>query len=94
VARNYAGVLGFLAFLTCVVRGLIHGSGPIGLLGAACWMMLIFAAVGSLIGWIAQRTVEESVRGRVAAEVAADQVESAPARPAVLAARAAANPAA
>lgn len=84
MARTYAGILGLLAFLTCVARGLIQGGGPVGVLGTACLTMAAFAVVGSLVGWIAQQTVEESVRGRVAAEVAAEaaaeQSASAPAR--------------
>lgn len=73
MARSYAGILGLLAFLTCLARGLIQGSGPIALLAMACLLLFVFAATGCVIGWIAQRTVEEAVRGRVEAEVAADQ---------------------
>jgi hypothetical protein len=49
------------------------------LLGAWC-SLLAFAAVGYVIGWVAGKTVEESVRGRIKAELAAEQPDE-PSRP-------------
>lgn len=70
MTRIYAGILGLLAFLTCVVRGLMHGESPMSILSAACGSLLVFAIVGSIVGWLAAQTVEEAVRGRLQAELA------------------------
>lgn len=73
MAHIYAGILGPLAFLSCLARGLIHGGGTESvLLGAWCGL-LVFAAAGYLIGWVAERTVTESVSGRISAELAAEK---------------------
>ena len=73
MAKLYAGILGLLAFATCVVRGVVAGSGPESSLGTACLAMALFAAIGLVLGLVAQSTVEESVRQRVAAELAAEE---------------------
>ncbi|MGA2031536.1 MAG: hypothetical protein ABSG68_04715 [Thermoguttaceae bacterium] len=70
MARIYAGVLGPLAFITCLARGLVAGGGGDSLLANAWYSLLAFSALGCLIGWIAQRTVDESVGSRIAAELA------------------------
>jgi hypothetical protein len=76
VARIYAGILGPLAMLTSLTRGVIHGDATETVLWSAwCWLLAL-AAVGCGIGWIAQRTIEESVSSQVAAELAAEQAAS------------------
>jgi hypothetical protein len=72
VARIYAGILGPLALLTCLARGAIHATPVETILLEAWCCLVVFAAVGYVIGWIAGRSVEESVRGTIAAEVAAE----------------------
>jgi hypothetical protein len=71
VARIYAGVLGPLAFLIVLARGILGGGGTETVLYRAWCSLLVFAIVGGAIGWFAQRTVEDSVHGRIAAELAA-----------------------
>ncbi len=73
MARVYAGILGPLAFLTSLIRGMIHGSPPEAVLLGAWCCLLIFAVVGYVVGRIAERTVEEAVLARMAAEMAARQ---------------------
>jgi hypothetical protein len=73
VAQLYAGILGLLAFATCVARGIVHGGGAESSLGTACLALAMFAAVGLILGFIAEQTVEASVRQRVAAELAAEE---------------------
>jgi hypothetical protein len=73
VAQLYAGILGLLAFATCLARGIVHGGGFESSLGTACLAMFMFAAVGLILGYVAQRTVEASVEQRVAAELAAEE---------------------
>jgi hypothetical protein len=73
VAHVYAGILGPLAFLTSLARGFVHGGGTQSVLWTAWWSLLAFAAVGYVVGWVAGKTVEQSVHGRIKAELAADQ---------------------
>ena len=78
MAHVYAGILGPLAFLTSLARGLVHGGGTESVLWT-CWCSLVaFAAVGYLIGWAADKTVVESVRGRISAELAAELPDATP----------------
>lgn len=77
MGRTFAGILGPLAFLTITARGLLCGESADTLLWAAWLGLWIFAAIGGIAGWIASRTVEESVRARVAAELAAQEKSAA-----------------
>jgi hypothetical protein len=70
VARTYAGILGPLAFIMSLMRGMVGGGGAAGVLWTAWCSLLAFAAMGWLIGWIAERTVVDSVSGRIEAELA------------------------
>ncbi len=72
MAHSYAGILGPLALLTCLARGLIHGGSTETVLLTAWCSLLVFAAIGGVIGWVAERIVEDSVRGRISAELAAE----------------------
>ena len=67
-----------MAFLTSLTRGLFHGGGQAALLNAWC-CLLIFAFAGLIIGWLAERIVEDSVRSRIVAEIEAEQAERKPA---------------
>ena len=73
MARIYAGILGILAFLTSLARGAIHGGSAESSLWLAWCCLWVFAAVGYVLAWIAERTVEESVIAQVAAELAAQE---------------------
>lgn len=59
------------------LRGLCNGEAADSLLFSACWALWAFAGIGGIAGWIAGQTVEESVRTRVAAELAAQEKASA-----------------
>jgi hypothetical protein len=71
VAHLYAGILGLLAFLTSLVRGLVHGIGIDAVLWTAWCNLWVFAAIGCVTGWMADKIIEDSVRGRIAGELAA-----------------------
>lgn len=77
MARVYAGILGLLAFLTTLAHGTIHAQPAEGILLAAWCSLLVFAGLGGVMGWIAGRTVEESVRAKIAVEMAARKNEAA-----------------
>ena len=73
MGRAYAGVLGPLAFVTLVARGLLHSRGPestlqAGLIGLVCFS-LIGTVIGELAGWI----VRDSVQATAAAEITEQQ---------------------
>ena len=77
MARIYAGILGPLAFLTTLSRGVLHDGATDSILFSAWCALLAFSAVGYVVGRIAEQTVEESVRRRVAVELAAQEAQQA-----------------
>ena len=70
MAQIYAGILGPLAFLTCLARGAIHGGATESILWTAWCSLLVFAAVGCVIGWVAERTVANMVHDKISAQLA------------------------
>jgi hypothetical protein len=80
VGRAYAGVLGPLAFLTVLVHGLLHSASPQATLWRACLALGTFAIIGCIAGQIAGQIVEDSVRGRLTAEIARRTTEQAATR--------------
>ena len=71
MARIYAGILGLLAFETDVARGVAHESSLNSTVWMASSMLFVFAAVGYLVGSIARWSVDDSVRGKLASQLAA-----------------------
>ncbi|MGA2796472.1 MAG: hypothetical protein ABSE63_02725 [Thermoguttaceae bacterium] len=69
MARIYCGILGLLSFLTTLARGWIHGGDTESILRTAWLNLLLFGVIGLIIGWIAERIVEESVNARLAGEL-------------------------
>jgi hypothetical protein len=65
VARLYAGILGLLAFLTILVRGLLHGVDPEWVIWSAWHHLLAFTLVGAAVGWMAGWIVEDAIRNQV-----------------------------
>jgi hypothetical protein len=78
VARTYAGILGPLALVISLARGLLGGGSTDSVLWAGWWNLLVFTAVGGVIGWLAERIVADAVQGRIAAELAARPAGPAP----------------
>jgi branched-subunit amino acid ABC-type transport system permease component len=80
VARGYGGILGSLAFTTVVARGCVHGGGAESTLWTA-WLGLLMAyPLGCLIGALADWIVLESIRGKLAAELAAREAKDSASR--------------
>lgn len=69
MGRIYAGILGPLAFLAALFGAALDGATPDATLWRAWASLWAFAAVGYVVGRVADRTIEESVAGRVAAEL-------------------------
>ena len=70
MARAYSGVLGVMAMIFVILRGLLLGMHADDILGMCLAVFATFAAVGYVIGMIADRTVCESVENRFRAEIA------------------------
>jgi hypothetical protein len=71
LGRAYAGILGPLAFIAVLIRGWRHGWPTESILLNA-WLAfvalaIVGLAIGSLAGWI----IDDSVRARMLAEMAA-----------------------
>ncbi len=66
---SYAGILGPIAFVTTVTRGLIYGGAAESILVSAWCHLVAFAAAGFVIGSLASWIVDDSVRSRVEAQL-------------------------
>ena len=78
MARSYAACLGLIAFVICIIRGLIISNSPDGTLSHALVMLLVFAPVGYFLGWIADGLIRQSVEAnfRRALKKAQERVSS------------------
>ena len=72
MGRIYAGTLGWVALVTLIARGLMHGSAAGQSMLYAAGAMFAFAGLGWIAGSIAESTVAESVRRQFDKEVAAN----------------------
>ena len=71
MGRVYAGILGPLAFLAVVIRGWKNGWPTESSLLSAWLAFVALAAIGYIVGRLAEWIVDESVRTRMLAELAA-----------------------
>jgi len=62
MGQTYAGILGVLAFVAVLGRGLIQAGHPSSMLASACLAMITFAAIGLVIGQIGMLVIRDSVR--------------------------------
>ena len=73
VSRTYAGILGVIAFLTVLVRGLIDGGNVETTMQTAVMSLLAMALVGAVVGRLAAWFIEDSVRWQVQCELETHQ---------------------
>lgn len=66
MARTYAGILGPLAFVTCLARGFVHAWSADKTFLVAWTSLLAFALLGSVVGWIGEWILEDDMRTRLA----------------------------
>ena len=71
MGRIYGGILGLLAFQTTLLRGWFHRSDLQTTLWTAWLSLMAITAIGLVIGCVAGQIVQESVIGRMNAELAA-----------------------
>lgn len=69
MGRNYGGILGLVAFATVIGRGMVALSSIESVIQVASIAMFLFAGLGWIVGSIAARIVDESVRQKVNAEL-------------------------
>ena len=65
MGRIYAGILGPLAMAVIICRGIKDSAGVEGTLTMAIVALSVYAIIGSVVGQIAQATVDESVRQKI-----------------------------
>ncbi len=69
MARQYAGILGLLALVVSLMRGLAAGGGGEATLWMAWLNLLAFSVIGAAIGWLAERIVRDSVSSQILSEL-------------------------
>jgi hypothetical protein len=74
MGRAYAVVMGSLAFSTVVLRCVLRSSAVEATVGQAVICLFVFAAIGAAIGQLAGWIVDDSVRTRLADEIAASAI--------------------
>ena len=70
MGRIYAGILGPLAMSVVIFRGWLAAGGPEGTLTQAILYLALFAVLGAILGYIAQATIDESVRASLEQQLA------------------------
>ena len=71
MGHTYAGILGPLAFTFILLRGVIDGGDVATTLAVASGCLFLFAAIGYLVGRIADSIVLETVKVKLDAELKA-----------------------
>jgi hypothetical protein len=70
MGRIYAGILGPLAMVVIICRGIMDSAGLEGTLTLAIVALAVYAAIGAVLGQIAQATIDESVRYKIEQQLA------------------------
>lgn len=76
MGRAYAGILGPLAFATMLAREFPTTAATSTKLGHAWLALVVFTVLGSIIGWVAGRIIDDSVRAQISSELAAAEGKS------------------
>jgi hypothetical protein len=76
MGRSYAGILGLVAFATCVARGVIAQNGASAIFPLAAASLFLFAGLGYVLGSIAEQAIASDLKGRMAEEMARLQGEA------------------
>jgi hypothetical protein len=80
MGSSYAGILGPIAFVSMLARGIVGGSSTDSVLLSSTVCLIAFAAIGYVIGRLADQTVLESVKQRFDREIKARE-KAAPGTP-------------
>jgi hypothetical protein len=68
---SYAGILGSLAYVIVISRGVLQGYAVEGTVKLSILMLFVFAAVGYVIGKIAESTIKDSIHVQLRRELEA-----------------------
>lgn len=71
MARAYSGVLACVALSLAITRGLVLRMTPNEILAQCIGFFILFAVIGYVIGFIAEKVVRESVESQFRKEMAA-----------------------
>ncbi|MEM8944620.1 MAG: hypothetical protein AAGD11_05495 [Planctomycetota bacterium] len=71
MARSYSAVMALIGMVVVMMRGLKAGAGFEDTVIAGLGWMALLGAIGMIVGFIAAQTVDESVRTKIEAELAA-----------------------
>ena len=69
MARQYANILGLLALTVSLMRGILAGNTGETTLWTAWLSLLAFAAIGAVIGGLAEWIVRDAVSSRIMLEL-------------------------
>ena len=69
MARQYAAILGLLAMMVSLSRGILAGSTGEATLWTAWLGLLAFTAIGAVIGGVAEWVVRDTVSSRILSEL-------------------------
>jgi hypothetical protein len=72
MGRAYAGILGPIGFGTVIARSLVNGEHVEAALVAAPFALFTFAAIGYVVGVIADRTIVDAIETKFHAQLQAD----------------------
>ena len=75
---RYAGILGPLAYILVLSRGLIDGSSPKSIVGLSNVCLLAFAGIGYLTGRIADKVLWDSLKKQFTDEMQAQSTRAKP----------------
>ena len=68
---SYAGILGTLAYVIVILRGVLQGYAVEGTIKLSILLLFVFAAIGYGIGKIAESTIEDSIQVQLQRELEA-----------------------
>ena len=68
---SYAGILGTLAYVIVILRGVLQGYAVEGTIKLSILLLFVFVAIGYVIGKIAESTIEDSIQVQLQRELEA-----------------------
>ena len=75
MARTFAAIMALIGMQVVLLRAIKDGAGLEGTVALALAWMALLGAVGMVVGYLAQQTIEESVRIQIETELAASAPE-------------------
>ncbi|MCA9230419.1 MAG: hypothetical protein KDA57_07195 [Planctomycetales bacterium] len=69
MARTYAAILALIGMQVVLLRAMKDGAGLEGTIPIALAWMALLGAIGTIVGYLAQVTIDESVRVRIETEL-------------------------